>query len=83
MSFLRRAFVVLVMRRSFGSWSRASLILMGWRVISNAPVGVASRSGLIGVVVNVVCLGCQPSDCFGDMGGDVRVFLRRDAFAFV
>ncbi len=52
-------------------------------MISNAPVGVASRSGLIGVVVNVVCLGCHPSGCFRGIGGDVRVFFRVGAFAEV
>ncbi len=50
-------------------------------MISNAPMGVASKSGLIGFVANVVCLGCQPSDCFGGIGGDVRVLLRMGAFA--
>ncbi len=41
---------------------------------------MASRSGLIGFVVNVVCRGCHPSGCFGGMGGVVRVFLRVGAF---
>ena len=35
-------------------------MLRGWCVISYAPVGVASRSGLIGFVVNVVCRGATP-----------------------
>ena len=55
-------------------------MLFGWCVISYAPVGMASRSGLIGVVVNVVCRGCHPSGCFGGVGGVVRVFLRVGAF---
>ena len=49
-------------------------------MISYSPVGVASRSGLIGFVVKVVCCGCHPSGCFGGMGGVVRVFLRVGAF---
>ncbi len=55
-------------------------MLFGWCVISYAPVGMASRSGLIGFVVNVVHRGCHPSGCFGGMGGVVRVFLRVGAF---
>ncbi len=58
-------------------------MLVGWCVISNVPVGVASRSGLIGLVVYVVCRGCHPSGCFGGKGGDVRVFLRVGAFVVV
>ena len=37
---------------------------------------MASRSGLIGFVVNVVNHGCHPSGCFGGMGSIVRVFSR-------
>ncbi len=55
-------------------------MLFGWCVILYAPVGIESRSGLIGFVVYVVCLGCHPSGCFGGVGGDVRVFLRVGAF---
>ncbi len=55
-------------------------MLFGWCVISYAPVGMASRSGLIGFVMNVVCRGCHPSGYFGGMGGVVRVFLRVGAF---
>ncbi len=51
-------------------------MLLGWCGISYAPVGMASRSGLIGFVVNVMRRGCHPFDCFGGMGGVVRVFLR-------
>ena len=40
---------------------------------------MASRSGLIGFVVNVVYCGCHPSGCFGGVGGVVRVFLRAGA----
>ncbi len=43
-------------------------------------MGIASRSGLIGFVVNVVCRGCHPSGCFGGVGGVVRVFLRVGSF---
>ena len=55
-------------------------MLFGWCVISYDPVGIASRSGFIGLVVYVVCRGCQPSGCFGGVGGVVRVFLRVGAF---
>ena len=41
---------------------------------------MASRSGLMGSVVNVVNRGCHPSGCFAGMGGVVRVFLRVGAF---
>ena len=38
-----------------GACKSISLSFVGWRVISNDPVGVESRSGLIGLVVKVVC----------------------------
>ncbi len=41
---------------------------------------MASRSGLIGFVVNVVCRGCHLSGRFGGVGGVVRIFLRVGAF---
>ena len=53
-----------------------SLLFLGWRVISNEPVGRESRSGFIGYVVNVVCLGIQPLGCLGGLDGDVRGFFR-------
>ena len=43
-------------------------------------MGIASRSGLIGFVVNEVYLGCHPTGCCGGVGGEVRVFLRLGAF---
>ncbi len=55
-------------------------MLFGWCVISYAPVGMASWSGLIGFVVNVLNLGCYSPGCFGGMGGVLRVFLRVGAF---
>ncbi len=58
-------------------------MLFGWCVISYAPVGMASRSGLIGFVVYVVCRGCQPSGGFGGMGGVVRFFFRVGAFVLL
>ncbi len=67
---------MVVMSRPSGAWSRISLSLVGWCVIPNFPAGVASRSGLIGLVVFVVCKGCHPLGCTGGEGGDVRVFLR-------
>ncbi len=83
LSFWKRAFVIVVMSRPSGAWSRISLCLVGWCVISNVLVGVASRSGFIGIVVYVVCHGCHPPGCFGGRGGDVRVFLRVGAFEVV
>ncbi len=54
-------------------------MFFGWCVISYTPVGMASRSGFMGFVVNMVCRGCHPPGCFGSVGGVVRVFLRADA----
>jgi hypothetical protein len=83
LSFWKRAFVIVVMSRPSGAWSSISLLLVGWCLISNVPVGVASRSGLIGLVVYVVCRGCHPSGYFGGKGADVYVFLRVGAFVVV
>ncbi len=83
MSFWRRAFAIVVMSLPSRAWRRASFVLFGWCVISYAPVGMASRSGLIGFVVNVVCRGCHPSGCFGGMGGVVRVFFRVGALVLL
>ncbi len=55
-------------------------MLFGWCVISYAPVGMASGSGLIGLLVNVVNRGCHPTGCFGGVGGVVRVLLSVGAF---
>ncbi len=46
-------------------------------------MGMASRSGLICVVVNVVWRGRRPSGCLGGAGGDVRMFLRVGAFVVI
>ena len=75
-SFCRRDFVSVVISRPFGAWRRISLWLMGSWVISYVAVSTASRSGFIGVVVNVVCLGCQPRGCCVGMGGAVLNFFR-------
>ena len=45
-------------------------------VISYVAVGIASRSGFMGEVVNVVCLGCQPRGCCLGKGGAVFIFFR-------
>ena len=42
---------ILETRRPYGSCSSAVSDKVGWAVISNVPVGKASRSGLIGCVV--------------------------------
>ena len=51
LSFCNRVFGMVVMSRPSGARSRISWVLVGWCVISNIPVGMASRSGLIGLVV--------------------------------
>ena len=43
-------------------------------------MGIASKSGLIGFVVNVVYSGCHPTGCCGGVGGEVRVFFLLGAF---
>ena len=44
-------------------------------MISKEPVGAEFRSGLIVLVVKVVCLGCRLLVCGDGIGGDVRVFF--------
>jgi hypothetical protein len=83
LSFWKRAFAIVVMSRPSGAWSRISLFFGGWCAILNVPVGVASRSRFIGLVVYVVCRGCHPSGCFECKGGDGRVFFRVGAFVVV
>ena len=80
LSFWSLGFVILVISLPSGACRRASFVLCGWCVISYFPVGIASRSGLIGFVVYVECRGCHPSGCFGGVGGVVRIFLRVGAF---
>jgi hypothetical protein len=64
------------MSLSSGACRKISLLFLRWRVISNDPVGAESRSGFIGLVVKVVCLGFQPLGCVGGVGGYVRDFFR-------
>ena len=45
------AIVIVEMRRPSGAWSSTEPKEVGWKVISNVPVGTVSRSGLIGCVV--------------------------------
>jgi hypothetical protein len=54
----------------FGACISTSLSFVGWRVSSKDLVGVVSRSGFIGFLVKVVCLGCQPLVCGGEVGCD-------------
>ncbi len=42
------ALVIVEMRRPSGAWSSTESTEVGWEVISNAPVGTVSMSGLIG-----------------------------------
>ncbi len=51
MSLCNLAFGIGEMIRPFGAWSSTVSREMGWEVISNVPVGTASRSGLIEWVV--------------------------------
>ena len=78
-SFWRRAFGSVVISFPSGEWRRTSLLFLGCCVISYVAVGVASRSGFMGEVVNVVCLGCQPLGCCLGTGGVVRTFFRGGA----
>jgi hypothetical protein len=57
-SFWRRAFVIVVISLPSGAWRRISLWFVGCWVISYVEVGIASRSGFMGEVVSVMCLGC-------------------------
>ena len=50
-SLCNLAFTIGEMRRPSGAWSGIESKKMGWEVITNDPVGTASRSGLIGWVV--------------------------------
>ncbi len=42
------ALVIMELRWPSGAWSSTESKEVGWEVISNAPVGTVSRSGLIG-----------------------------------
>ncbi len=75
-SFRRRAFVIVVISLPSGAWRRVSLWVVGCCVISYVAVGIAYSSGLMGEVVNVVCLGCQPRGCCLGTGGSVLTFFR-------
>ena len=77
------AFVSVVTSLPSGACRRISLLFLGWRVISNDPVGTESRSEFIGLVVKVVCLGIQPLGCEGGVGGVVRGFFRIFVLGFV
>jgi hypothetical protein len=59
LSFCIRAFVSFALSLPSGACSRTSSSFVGWRVVSKNPVGAVSRSGLIGLVVKMVCLGCS------------------------
>jgi hypothetical protein len=63
------------MRRPFGACINIRSDEVGWAVSSNVPVGLASRSGLIGCVVYVVWRGSQPHWRCGGVGGAVLVFF--------
>ena len=82
-SFCSRDFLSVAMSLSPGACSRTSLLLEGWRVISNDPVVTESMSGLFGLVVKVVCLGCQLLGCGGEVGGFVIFFFRMGALRCV
>ena len=71
-----------VMSLASGTCRRISLLLLGWRVISNDPFGTESRSGFIGLVVKVVCFGFQPLGCRWGVVGVVRGFFSRTCLGF-
>jgi hypothetical protein len=71
----RRAFVSIVIIRLSGACRRIYSLFVGCWVISYVQVGVESRPGLMGVVVEVVFLGCHPRDFALGVGGVVRNFL--------
>ena len=75
-SFWRRAFVIVVISLPSGVWRRISLWFVRCCVISYVVVGIASRSGCMGEVVNAVCLGCQPRGCGLGAGSAVLTFFR-------
>ena len=75
-SFWRRAFVIVVISLLFGAFRKISLWFVGCCVISYVAVGTASKSGFMGEVVNVVCLGCQPRGRCLEAGGAVLTFFR-------
>ena len=50
-SFCNLAFGIGEMRRPSRAWRSTESKEVGWEVITNDPVGTASRSGLIGRVV--------------------------------
>ena len=50
-SLLSLGLEIVEMRRPSGPCSSTKSAKVGWAVISNVPVGTASRSGLIGCVV--------------------------------
>ncbi len=75
-SLWKRAFVISSSMRPSGACNMISLLEGGWQVILYDPDDMASRSGLIGQVVNVVCFGCHPRDCGVVVGGEALTFSR-------
>ena len=69
-----------VISLSSGAWSRISLWFVGCWVISYVAVDTAYRSGFMGEVVNVVCLGSQRQGCCIGAGRAVLIFFRMGAF---
>ena len=56
---------------------------VGRRLISNDLVALEYMSGLIGLVVKMMCLGFQPLVYGGGRGVVVRVFFHMGALLFV
>ena len=75
LSLCKRAFVILVMSLPSGACKSTSMSFVGWRRISNDPMGAEFRSGLVGLVVKVVGLGCQSLGCVGGMGDVILGFF--------
>jgi hypothetical protein len=66
---------ILEMRRPSGACSSTKSHKVGWAGISNAPVGTASKSGLIAWVVYVVWRKSHPHWRCGGVGGAVLVIF--------
>jgi len=68
---------IVEMIRPYGACSSTAYDKVRWAVISNVPMDMASKSGLIEWVVYVVWRGSHPHWRFGGVGGAVLVFFLR------
>ncbi len=82
LSLCSRGLVISDTRRPSGACRSANSGFVGWYVISKDPVGKVSESGLIGLVVYVICLGCHPHGRDAGSGGAVRVIFSYSEVCF-